>query len=84
MDALATDFAIVCPAFPGAGRTIYRGHLFVGDQLLSDSSMRNHPLTPMTDSNLVRLMGAQSRRQGGARPLCGGRRGRGGDARGDG
>src|ERR1051325_4891497 len=49
MDALGAKFAIVCPAFPGAGRTIYRGHLFVGDQLLSDSSMRNHPLTPMTD-----------------------------------
>ncbi len=63
MDALKCQFAIVCPAFPGAGRTIYRGHLFVGDQLLSDSSMRNHPLTPMTDSNLVRLMGAQTRRR---------------------
>jgi uncharacterized protein YgbK (DUF1537 family) len=63
MDALKCRFAIVCPAFPGAGRTIYRGHLFVGDQLLSDSSMRNHPLTPMTDSNLGRLMDAQSQKR---------------------
>lgn len=73
-DALMADldakFAIVCPAFPGAGRTIYRGHLFVGDQLLSDSSMRNHPLTPMTDSNLVRLMSAQSKRRVGLVPYA--------------
>ena len=51
----------VCPAFPTNGRTIYMGHLFVGDQLLSDSSMKDHPLTPMTDASLVRLMDAQSR-----------------------
>lgn len=58
--ALDTDLTVVCPAFPAMGRTIYRGHLFVGDQLLSESPMRNHPLTPMTDSSLVRLMAAQS------------------------
>jgi uncharacterized protein YgbK (DUF1537 family) len=58
---LGTDLTIVCPAFPANGRTIYKGHLFVGDQLLSESSMRNHPLTPMTDSSLVRLMAAQSK-----------------------
>ncbi|KAA0688129.1 four-carbon acid sugar kinase family protein [Neorhizobium sp. P12A] len=57
---LGTDLTIVCPAFPANGRTIYKGHLFVGDQLLSESPMRNHPLTPMTDSSLVRLMAAQS------------------------
>jgi 3-dehydrotetronate 4-kinase len=68
MDALKTNFSIVCPAFPGAGRTIYLGHLFVGAQLLSDSSMRNHPLTPMTDSSLVRLMAAQSRGEVGVIP----------------
>ena len=68
MEALNTKFAIVCPAFPEAGRTIYLGHLFVGAQLLSDSSMRNHPLTPMTDSSLVRLMGAQSKGQVGVVP----------------
>ncbi|HEX6118560.1 MAG TPA: four-carbon acid sugar kinase family protein, partial [Dongiaceae bacterium] len=46
---LGTNFATVCPAFPETGRTIYLGHLFVGDLLLSDSPMRDHPLTPMTD-----------------------------------
>lgn len=59
MEALACDFTIACPAFPVNGRTIYRGHLFVGDQLLSDSGMRNHPLTPMRDSNLVRVLQSQ-------------------------
>jgi uncharacterized protein YgbK (DUF1537 family) len=58
--ALGTDLTIVCPAFPANRRTVYKGHLFVGDQLLSDSPMRHHPLTPMTDSSLVRLMAAQS------------------------
>ena len=51
---------LVCPAFPENGRTVFRGHLFVGDALLSDSGMRQHPLTPMTDANLVRVMQAQS------------------------
>ncbi len=54
-----TDFAIVTPAFPENARTVYKGHLFVGDLLLSDSPMRHHPLTPMTDANLVRVMQAQ-------------------------
>ena len=62
-----TDFAIVTPAFPENGRTVFKGHLFVGDVLLSDSPMRHHPLTPMTDANLVRVMQAQL--SGGAR--CG-------------
>ena len=53
MAALECPQAIVCPAFPENGRTVFRGHLFVGDQLLSDSGMRHHPLTPMTDANLV-------------------------------
>ena len=61
MDRLGTDFTIACPAFPENGRTIFRGHLFVADQLLSDSGMRDHPLTPMTDANLVRVLQAQSR-----------------------
>ena len=52
--------ALICPAFPENGRTVFHGHLFVGDQLLSDSGMRSHPLTPMTDANLVRVMQAQS------------------------
>ena len=60
MHRLGTDFALVCPAFPGAGRTIYQGHLFVLDKLLGDSPMKDHPLTPMRDSDLIRLMAAQS------------------------
>ena len=54
-------FAIVTPAFPENGRTVFKGHLFVGDLLLSDSPMRHHPLTPMTDANLVRVLQAQVR-----------------------
>lgn len=61
MDALGSDFTIACPAFPENGRTVFRGHLFVGDQLLSDSGMRDHPLTPMRDSNLVRVLQTQTR-----------------------
>ncbi|MCG8694385.1 MAG: four-carbon acid sugar kinase family protein [Minwuiales bacterium] len=60
LDGLGEDFTIACPAFPTTGRTIYLGHLFVGDLLLSDSSMRDHPLTPMTDSNLVHVLGRQT------------------------
>jgi uncharacterized protein YgbK (DUF1537 family) len=45
MDELGCDFSAVVPAFPDAERTVYRGHLFVGDALLSDSGMRNHPLS---------------------------------------
>jgi uncharacterized protein YgbK (DUF1537 family) len=63
MDALGTDFTIACPAFPANGRAVYRGYLFVGDVLLHESGMRNHPLTPMTDSNLVRVLQRQSRRK---------------------
>ncbi|HEY0857903.1 MAG TPA: 3-oxo-tetronate kinase, partial [Albitalea sp.] len=61
MDELGARLAIVCPALPENGRTVYRGHLFVGDALLSDTGMRDHPLTPMTDANLVRVMQAQCR-----------------------
>ncbi len=60
MAALGADFAIACPAFPENGRSVYRGHLFVGDALLSDTGMREHPLTPMTDANLVRWLQAQT------------------------
>ena len=63
MDALDAPFAIACPAFPENGRTVFRGHLFVGDALLSDTGMRDHPLTPMTDSNLVRVLQAQTQRK---------------------
>jgi uncharacterized protein YgbK (DUF1537 family) len=63
MRALDTHFAIACPAFPENQRTVFKGHLFVGDVLLSESGMRNHPLTPMTDANLVRVLQAQSPRR---------------------
>ena len=63
MDALETDFTIATPAFPDNQRTVFKGHLFVGDVLLSDSGMRDHPLTPMTDSNLIRVLQAQCRRK---------------------
>ena len=61
MQALGADFTIACPALPGNGRTVYQGHLFVGDVLLSESGMRSHPLTPMTDANLVRVLRQQVR-----------------------
>jgi uncharacterized protein YgbK (DUF1537 family) len=59
-DASADAFTIACPAFPENGRTIYRGHLFVGDVLLNESGMENHPLTPMKDANLVRVLQRQT------------------------
>ncbi|MFA0525092.1 3-oxo-tetronate kinase [Vibrio sp. 10N.222.52.C3] len=57
---LGESFTMVCPALPVNGRTVYNGHLFVFGELLSDSGMRNHPVTPMTDSSVVRMMDAQS------------------------
>lgn len=63
LDALGTEQTIYCPALPENGRTLYKGHLFVGDLLLSDTHMRHHPLTPMTDANLVRWLGRQTRRR---------------------
>ena len=69
MQALDTDFTIFCPAFPENGRTIYRGYLFVGDVLLSESGMRDHPLTPMRDANLVRVLGRQTPHKVGLVPL---------------
>ncbi|MDB5773188.1 MAG: rane protein [Burkholderia sp.] len=59
MQALGTDFTIACPAFPANARTIYKGYLFVGDVPLSESGMKDHPLTPMTDANLVRVLQRQ-------------------------
>jgi uncharacterized protein YgbK (DUF1537 family) len=61
LDALGESFTIACPAFPENGRTIYRGNLFVGEVLLSESGMENHPLTPMTDPNLVRVLQRQTK-----------------------
>ncbi|SCM76527.1 conserved hypothetical protein [uncultured Pleomorphomonas sp.] len=61
MARLGASLSIVCPAFPDNGRSVYQGHLFVGDRLLSESSMRHHPLTPMSDSDIRRWLGHQSR-----------------------
>ena len=63
MDALGTDFTIATPAFPDNGRTVFKGYLFAGNVLLNESGMQNHPLTPMTDANLVRVMQAQTKRK---------------------
>jgi uncharacterized protein YgbK (DUF1537 family) len=62
MDELSVNFTVACPAFPENGRTVYKGYLFVGDALLNESSMRHHPLTPMTDANLVRVLARQAKR----------------------
>ena len=63
MDALGTDFTIATPAFPDNQRTVFKGYLFAGDGLLNESGMQNHPLTPMTDANLVRVLQAQCQRR---------------------
>lgn len=62
LDELGLPISLVCPASPEHRRTVYQGHLFVGDRLLSESPMRHHPLTPMTDSSLVRVLGRQTPR----------------------
>jgi uncharacterized protein YgbK (DUF1537 family) len=58
--ALGCGFALACPAFPTNARTVYQGHLFVGGTLLNESGMEHHPLTPMTDANLVRVLSHQT------------------------
>lgn len=60
VEALGCGFALACPAFPVNGRSVYMGHLFVGGVLLNESGMEKHPLTPMTDANLVRVLGRQT------------------------
>ncbi|HEY4165501.1 MAG TPA: 3-oxo-tetronate kinase [Reyranella sp.] len=69
LDALGGKQAIYCPAFPENARTIFFGHLFVGDLLLSDTHMRHHPLNPMTDSSLVRVLARQTKHKVGLVPL---------------
>jgi 3-dehydrotetronate 4-kinase len=61
LDEVGSDFTIFCPAFPKNGRQLFNGYLFVGPVLLSESGMQSHPLTPMTDPNLVRVLQAQTR-----------------------
>lgn len=63
MERLGTDRAIACPSFPGAGRTMYSGHLFVFNRLLNESGMEHHPLTPMTDPDIKRWLTPQTRNQ---------------------
>jgi uncharacterized protein YgbK (DUF1537 family) len=65
MDALQADsgdvIVLVTPAFPGTARTVYQGNLFVGAVPLNESPLKDHPLNPMHDANLVRVLGRQSR-----------------------
>lgn len=70
LQALGAPLTIACPAFPENGRSVYQGHLFVGRQLLSDSGMRHHPLTPMTDPDLVRVLGRQTKAKVGLVPYA--------------
>lgn len=74
LDALAERLGaqgvLVCPAFPENGRSVYQGHLFVNDMLLSESGMQNHPLTPMTDPDLRRVLASQSNRAVGHVPAA--------------
>ena len=60
LDAIGADFTVFNPAFPTNKRTVYKGYLFVGDELLSESGMRHHPLTPMTDPSLIRVLQRQT------------------------
>ena len=60
MEALGCGFTLACPAFPTNARTVYQGHLFVGSALLNESGMENHPLNPMRDASLVRVLGRQT------------------------
>lgn len=63
MSSLDTAFTIATPAFPDNQRTVFKGYLFAGDVLLNESGMQHHPLTPMTDPNLVRVLSAQTSRR---------------------
>src|SRR5260370_23608109 len=70
LDALGSDFTVFCPAFPENARTIYKGDPFVGDVLLSESGMRDHPLTPMRDPSLVRVLARPTRHKVGLVPYA--------------
>ncbi len=61
MDEFDRYFTVATPAFSENGRTVFKGYLFAGDALLSKSGMQNHPLMPMTDANLVRVLQPQMR-----------------------
>ena len=68
LEELGEEFTVALPALPVNGRTTYRGYHFVHDQLLSDSPMRQHPLTPMTNANLVEHLSTQTSRRVGLAP----------------
>ena len=69
LEELGAPLALVCPVFPANGRTLYQGHLFVGDRLLNESGMEKHPLTPMTDPDIRRWLSRQTRLRVGHLPL---------------
>lgn len=75
LDRLGSDMTIFCPAFPENGRRLFNGYLFVNDVLLSESGMEKHPITPMTDPNLVRVLGRQTKHKVGKVDLARVRRG---------
>ncbi len=68
MKALGTGLTVICPSLPVNGRTVYQGYLFIGGALLNETGMRNHPLNPMRDASLLRLMDAQSAGKSGSVP----------------
>jgi len=70
LDELGEEFTVAVPALPVNGRTTYQGYHFVNGRLLSDSPMRHHPLTPMTNPNLIELLGRQTRRKVGLAPYA--------------
>ena len=70
VDRLGCGFALACPAFPANARSVYQGHLFVGAALLNESGMENHPLTPMRDANLVRVLSRQTDKRVGLVPFA--------------
>src|SRR5262245_11527861 len=70
LDKVKGEMAIACPAFPANKRTVYLGNLFVGDVPLAESPMKDHPLTPMRDSNLVRVLQRQMRSKVGLIPFA--------------
>lgn len=69
-DELGAESVLFVPSFPDTGRTVYQGHLFVADRLLSESPLAHHPLTPMSDPDLRRWLGRQTRQPVGHLPLA--------------
>ena len=70
LNRLGADLALACPAFPTNKRTVYMGNLFVGDVPLAESPMKDHPLTPMRDSNLARVLQRQTKLKVGLVPFA--------------